>query len=73
MLKSVLNYLERSEDRFPDKEAVIDERGSDTYRGLAEQARRVGTFLAERGLKENGVVAVLIGKNRAAQIGRAHV
>lgn len=66
MLKSVLNYLERSEDRFPDKEAVIDERGSDTYRGLTEQARRVGTFLAERGLKENGVVAVLIGKNRAA-------
>lgn len=66
MLKSVLDYLERSEKRFPEKEAVIDEHGSDTYKSLADQARRVGTFLVKRGLEENGVVAVLMGKNRAA-------
>lgn len=66
MLKSVLDYLERSEARFPEKEAVVDEQGSDTYKSLADQARRVGTFLVHRGLGENDVVAVLIGKNRAA-------
>lgn len=66
MLKSVLDYLERSEERFPDKEAVVDEKGSDTYGGLADRARRVGTCLVGKGMQENDVAIVLIGKNRAA-------
>jgi len=66
MLKSVLDYLERSEERFPDKEAVIDEGGRDTYAELADKSRRVGTYLASRGFSENAVAAVLLGKKRAA-------
>lgn len=66
MLKSVLDYLERSECRFPEKTAVVDEKGSDTYEQLAEKARRVGTFLLNKHLKCNEVVVVLLGKERAA-------
>ncbi len=66
MLKSVLDYLEKSEAAFFDKTAVTDEKGSDTYGELAEKARRVGTFLRKKGLQDNDVVAVLLGKERAA-------
>ena len=66
MLKSVLDYLERSEERFPEKTAVMDEKGSDTYKSLADKARRVGTYLLGKGLKPNDVVVVLMGKERAA-------
>lgn len=66
MLKSVLDYLEQSEKRFPGKEAVVDEKGSDTYGQLADKARRVGTCLVRKGLQCNHVVVVLMGKTRAA-------
>ncbi|MDE5588159.1 MAG: amino acid adenylation domain-containing protein [Acetatifactor sp.] len=66
MRKSVLDYLEQSESLFPDKQAVVDEKGSDTYGELADKARRVGTFLAGRGMKENAVAAVFLGKTREA-------
>lgn len=66
MLKSVLDYLENSERKYPDKPAVVDEQGTDTYRQLAHSARAVGTGLVERGLRPNMVVAVMIGKNRKA-------
>ena len=41
MLKSVLDYLEQSEERFPGKAAVVDILGCDTYRELADKARTV--------------------------------
>lgn len=66
MRKSVLDYLERSESRFPEKTAVVDERGGDTYGELADKARRAGTFLAGKGMKENDVAAVFLGKTREA-------
>ena len=66
MLKSVLDYLEKSEKEYPQKTAVVDEKGSDTYSDLADKARRVGSFLFTRGLRPNDVVVVLLGKERAA-------
>lgn len=66
MLKSVLDYLEQSEEKFPLKSVVVDQKGTDTYSGLADKARRVGTFLLKKGLKPNDVVVVLLGKERAA-------
>lgn len=66
MLKSVLDYLEKSERDFPLKTAVVDEKGSDTYSQLADKARRVGSFLLKKGLRTNDVVVVLLGKERAA-------
>jgi len=66
MLKSVLDYLERSEERFPEKIAVVDELGSDTYTQLAGKARSVGTYFAKRNLPMNAVVVVLMDKVRTA-------
>lgn len=66
ILKSVLDYLEDSERKYSDREAVRDVSGSDTYASLADRARRVGSFLADKGLPANGVVAVLIDKSRKA-------
>ena len=66
MLKSVLDYLEQSEMAYPDKVAVVDTKGSDTYAELADKARRVGTFLHQKGLHVNDVVVVLLGKERSA-------
>ena len=66
MVKSVLDYLERSETAHPDKVAVVDTKGSDTYAELADKARRVGTFLYKKGLHLNDVVVVLLGKERSA-------
>ena len=66
MLKSVLDYLEQSEERFPGKAAVVDILGCDTYRELADKARRVGTFLVGKKLESNAVVAVLMDKKRDA-------
>lgn len=66
MRKSVLDYLEQSERLFAGKQAVVDEKGSDTYGELADKARRVGTSLACRGMKENAVAAVFLGKTREA-------
>lgn len=66
MLKSVLDYLEQSEAAYPDKVAVVDTKGSDTYAELADKARRVGTFLSGKGLGLNDVAVVLLGKERSA-------
>lgn len=66
MLKSVLNYLEQSELNYPDKTAVVDIDGSDTYAELADKARRVGSFLLEKGSHFNDVVVVLLEKKRSA-------
>lgn len=66
MLKSVLDYLEQSEAAYPDKVAVADTKGSDTYAELSDKARRVGTFLSEKGVCLNDVVVVLLGKERSA-------
>lgn len=66
MLKSVLDYLEKSEKDYPDKTAVTDEKGSDTYSQLAQKARRIGTYLLNKGLHANDVAVVLLGKERAA-------
>lgn len=66
MLKSVLDYLEQSEESYADKVAVVDTEGSDTYAELADKARRVGTFLLKKGLRFNDVAVVLLGKERSA-------
>lgn len=66
MLKSIIDYLEQNENRFPDKPAVVDEKGTDTYRQLADKARRVGSYLLHNKLSCNDVVVVLVGKERLA-------
>lgn len=48
MRKSVLEYLEESTQRDPDKTAFADEKKSNSYREIQERARRAGSALAKR-------------------------
>ena len=50
-MKNILEYLEQSEERFPEKAAYSDRNGSITFRSFAVSARRLGTHLAQYGLK----------------------
>ena len=45
-MKNVLEYLEQTAGRFPEKRAVTDPEGSLTFAGLLEKARQAGTYLA---------------------------
>ncbi|MCD7753079.1 MAG: amino acid adenylation domain-containing protein [Clostridiales bacterium] len=47
-MKNVLEYLERSAAREPEKTAVTDEGESLSYAALLRESRRVGTALARR-------------------------
>ena len=47
-MKNVLEYLEASASRHPEKTAVIDEYGQLSYEALLCRSRRIGSALAER-------------------------
>lgn len=62
MVKNVLEYLESSEKRFPERVAYKDERESYTFFQTGQTARAVGTAVA--GLNQKGrPVAVLMEKS----------
>ena len=46
-MKNVLDYLEASVLRHPDKVAVVDENGKCTYRELSESALKIGMTIAK--------------------------
>ncbi|MBR2779295.1 MAG: amino acid adenylation domain-containing protein [Firmicutes bacterium] len=62
MTRSVVEYLERSAARFPDKTAVDDGSTALTYRQLRSGARRIGAALAERVQAVREPVAVFLDK-----------
>lgn len=80
--KNVLEYLEASASRVPDKVAFSDEAEAFTFAQLQSAARSLGTALAQRSARKNAPVVVLVN-HRAAnlaacfgalyEIGRAHV
>ena len=66
MLKSVLDYLERSAAKYGEKKAVIDGEESYTYNQLMNNAKALGSFLVEKGMEKNAPVVVLLDKERRA-------
>ena len=62
MQKNVLEYLEQSAQRFPDKLAFTDGARGFTYAQLLSAARGLGTMLARRTPCAHRPVAVLIGR-----------
>ncbi|MCI8299167.1 MAG: amino acid adenylation domain-containing protein [Lachnospiraceae bacterium] len=61
MQKSVLDYLEESAERFPDKIVFADDKNEVTYREFQHQVKAVATGLAKQIPSErNRPVAVLI-------------
>ena len=62
MEKSILSYLEKSEQTFPDKIAFSDDKYELTYHELANSARSIGSFLIEKiGIRK--AVVVYMEKN----------
>lgn len=45
---NILEYLERSASRYPDKIAFADQNSAITYAQLVERSKRIGTALAKR-------------------------
>ncbi len=64
MQKNVLEYLEASAERFPDKTAFGDDKTTLTFAALRDIARRAGTFLAGR-IGPNRPVAIFMEKTPA--------
>lgn len=61
MQRSVLDYLEESAERFPDKIVFADDKNQVSYRVFREQAQAVATGLADSGkVGKNHPVVVLI-------------
>lgn len=63
MITNVLEYLEASARRVPQKCAFADREKSITYQELEEQARKAASFILSRGSFRNRPVAVVIDRN----------
>ena len=58
---TVLDYLESSESRFPDKLALKDNKAEFTYRELKQTAQVIGSYIAGR-TEPNHSVVIYMGK-----------
>ena len=65
--KNVLEYLEASASRVPDKVAFSDEAEAFTFAQLQSAAKSMGTALAQRSARKNAPVVVLVN-HRAANL-----
>lgn len=62
-IKNVLDYLDRTARRLPDKAAFVDGRDTYTFGGLWELSRRAGTAVARRTGGRGRPVAVLVDRS----------
>ncbi|MGI6019245.1 MAG: amino acid adenylation domain-containing protein [Marvinbryantia sp.] len=58
MITNILDYLERSAERFPDKIAFGDTKREITYRQLVCEAKAIGTLFASYGFRKKPIVVV---------------
>ena len=63
-MRNILEYLEESTERFPEKTAVTDGICAYNYRELSMRSRRIGSAVAAR-CKQEQAVAVLAEKGAA--------
>ena len=70
-MKNILEMLERSAERFPDKLIFRDENSDMTYSEFLNTAKSIGTFIARYGIinKPIAVIAERSVKNLAAMFG----
>lgn len=67
-MKSILEYLERSAERFPDKIAFADETEECTFRELRADAQRIGSALAARDCRKRPVPVLMEKSVRTIKI-----
>lgn len=65
MVRNVLEYLERSAEKYPDKIALEDEHGSLTYSEYLAQAKKIASYLLKNDAKGMRCrpIAVIIDRN----------
>ena len=67
MKTSILEYLEESARKYPDKTAFADEHTSCTFKELEQTARRTGTALAKHFTPRNPVFLCTDGYQTAGE------
>jgi D-alanine--poly(phosphoribitol) ligase subunit 1 len=63
MQRNVLEYLEKTVDRFPDKIAIEDETGTVTFSELKQKALAISGYLLEQGFSGCQPIAVFMPKS----------
>lgn len=58
-MRNVLEYLEHSAEKYPDKTAVADMAGSSSYKELLQNSRRIGSSLAAALAPKTPVVVLM--------------
>jgi len=69
MQKNLLEYLEFTAVRVPDKPALTDENGSILFRDLLTQSRRIGSEIARIVCCTNRPVAVMTERRKSSVLG----
>lgn len=59
-MKNILEYFERTTEKYPEKTGFTDSNRESSFREVMEHARAIGSFLAEEGSRRP--VAILIDK-----------
>ena len=61
-MKNVLEFIERSAEKYPDKLSVADINGGLTYKELEQTAKQIGAWLYQGlgGCKNRPVVVLLL-------------
>ncbi|MFQ5559902.1 MAG: class I adenylate-forming enzyme family protein [Nitrospinota bacterium] len=54
------HFLERSADRFPEKEALVHGKARFTYREIESQANKIARYFEDQGFKKGERVALLV-------------
>lgn len=67
-MRSIIEYLEGSAQRYPDKAAFADEKESCTFRQLEQMARRAGSCLGRRALSCRPVPVMMEKSVRTMQV-----
>ena len=61
-IKNVLQYLDETADRLPDKIAFADDKTSYTFKEMESAAEAIGTFLHNHNVNRKDLVAVLVDR-----------
>ena len=56
MQRNILEYLEQTAPRFPDKTAFANEKSGMTFQEVLDASRNIGTCLARKGYEKEPVV-----------------
>ncbi len=63
MQKNILEYLENTVKRFPNKIAIIDEKASINFEDLQKEAKSIASFLQSKKIDKNLPIGVFLPKS----------